>query len=160
MSDSGSSEDLQATMIHPSRKSPSENRSQSEGKSTTAAGVQFVHGKRPRFEEETRDLLRKRLLHFSLLFCFVSTYAMIESLVGAPVPYLPLRAMVMVIAFGVAGLCWSGVPLSLRQLRVIELVMWGSLAVMVLGVMAGYLIYFADRNNPEGVLSVKYAHIG
>ncbi|MEK6239266.1 MAG: serine/threonine protein kinase [Planctomycetales bacterium] len=163
MIDDESQDDLQATLIYPPREqSAGTTRARDGGggaSMTSLALVGAVHGKGPGFEKETRDLLRKRLTIFATLFSAGFTYAMIESFVGTYVPHVEVRATVLAVCFGIAGLCWSSVRLSLSQLRVVELVLFGSIAGMTLCVMSGYILHFAGKNDAQGVIAVKYANI-
>lgn len=106
---------------------------------SSARGAVLV-GLRPRFEDETAALLRRRLTAASA--AIVGAFIVI-SFVGfaaaVPVPLPGLRACLLGIAVASLGLLRSRLPLSLGQMRLVELVLFGTVTAGMLAVEGSFI---------------------
>jgi serine/threonine-protein kinase len=124
------------------------------------ADVGFVVGSRPKFADETADLLRRRLTAATLVLGVALTAAFLGSLFIGVTALWWLRLVNLV----VLGLCFAGLrshrPLSLFQLRIVELVVFGLVAGQVSLILAMRIAGFANANDVTSLIGVKYLFLG
>ena len=110
---------------------------------TSARPMALVKGSGPHFTDEIHELLRGRLRIASSIALFVFGYFMVRNvqhlLAGAPDRFgaddfdMALHSAVVLVLMALCVLFWTNFALSHRTLRILELVMFASMAV-----------YFAD----------------
>src|SRR5262245_26382934 len=93
--------------------------------------------------EEIQTLLRKRLLVMAVVLCFAfAIYGLGSSLLFTEEPLLPwLSALLLALSATLASLLRSGRPLSLRQLRGLEVVVFAALAALFTWVECRFFPY-------------------
>ena len=115
-----SSGPVEPTIVFESRSDPSS--SQGDLPEVSKAKIGFVEGTRPRFADETAQLLRGRLTAASLALSIILLAVFIETMITAIYDLWWFRGIVLGLLFG----CWfvlrGDYVLSLPQLRVIEFV--------------------------------------
>jgi serine/threonine-protein kinase len=124
------------------------------------ADVGFVVGSRPKFADETADLLRRRLTAATLALGAALAAALLGSLIIGASSLWWLRVVILVFL----GSCFLGLrsqrSFSLSQLRVIELVVFGlvvaQLSLMLMTRIGGFA---ADKDITSGV-AIKYLFLG
>ncbi len=120
----------------------------------------LVKGSGPHFTDEVHELLRGRLRIASSIALFGLGYFLVRSLLpggqdraGADEYDLALHAAVVAILLALCTLFWTNVALSHRTLRILELVMFASMAVFFadLQFRVFYPARFADWAKDEAV---------
>lgn len=145
---------IQPTLISDSSVSAA---SSSPGSPDVSQGrVGFVVGDRPHFTDETAALLRNRLTAAALVIVIVLAVAFVGNLLEGVASLWWLRGMILVITLGCLLLLRSRGALSLSQLRVIELVLFGSVVVQMSLMLATRMAEYAGRNDATSVASVRH----
>jgi len=145
---------IQPTLIYDSSVSAS---SSGPGSPDVSQGrVGFVVGDRPHFTDETAALLRNRLTAAALVIVIVLAVAFVGNLLEGVASLWWLRGMILVITLGCLLLLRSRGALSLSQLRVIELVVFGSVVVQMSLMLATRMAEYAGRNDATSVASVRH----
>jgi len=145
---------IQPTLIYDSSASAS---SSDPGSPDVSRGrVGFVAGDRPHFADETAALLRNRLTAAALVIVIVLAVAFVGNLLGGVASLWWLRGMILAIALGCLLLLRSHRSFSLSQLRVIELVVFGSVLVQMSLMLAARMAEYAGRNDATAVASVRH----
>ena len=120
------------------------------------AEVDFVVGSRPKFTDETADLLRGRLSAVTFALVVILVAALVGSLIQGTYAVLLFRVAILVIL----GTCLiglrSGRDFSLFHFRLIELVVFGSVVVQVSLMFVSRIAEFAAQNDAASVAAVKY----
>jgi serine/threonine-protein kinase len=121
------------------------------------APVNFVEGDRPRFADETADLLRRRLSAAALILTIVLAAAFVGGLWIPGAALSTLRAMIVVAMAAAFVLLRSRKPLSLGQLRCAEAAIFGAVAAQLVAMIAARLPEFAEAGDATSLVSVERA---
>lgn len=148
--------DLQATIIFEA--SPPE--SKSPAIDVSQAPVGFVSGTAPQFSDETATLLRSRLKAASLILAITLTLAFIRNLFAPEQFMVVLRAAVLVAMIAAYFVLRNRISLTLRQLRVIELAVFGGLVVQLGLVQWSVLNQFAAADDFVSAIGATNLFIG
>ena len=118
-------------------------------------GVKIVAGARASLEAETEALLRGRLKFASLVILVTDVFYDSLILFGINVQGFPpgrvlmaYKAFVIVALIAVTGMLWSRVNLVLRELRAVELLIFGLIGVMFVLMQTELLQWAADPAFP------------
>ena len=124
------------------------------------ANVGFVVGSRPKFADETADLLRRRLTAATLALGAALTAAFLGSLIIGASSLWWLRTVLLVFL----GSCFLGLrsqrSFSLSQLRLVELVVFGLVVAQLSLTMVTRIAGFAENNDVTSGIAVKYLFLG
>jgi tRNA A-37 threonylcarbamoyl transferase component Bud32 len=124
------------------------------------ADVGFVVGSRPKFADETADLLRRRLTALTLALAVILAAAFVGSLIQGTYAALWFRVAILV----VLGVCLivlrSGRDFSLFHFRLIELVVFGSVVAQVSLMLVMRIAEFANENDVTSLVAIKYLFLG
>ena len=142
---------LQPTVIYDSSASvPGQN-----SLDVSRANVGFVAGDRPHFSEETAVLVRSRLSAAALVIAVVLGAAFIGNLVSGITNLWWFRGLILLIIVGSAFRLRYHPSLSLSQLRVLELIVFGSVVVQLSLMLLTRLAEFAEKNDAASVASIR-----
>jgi hypothetical protein len=119
------------------------------------ANVGFVAGDRPHFSEETAALLRTRLSAAALVIAITLAAAFVGNLVGGITTLWWLRGMILLLTVGSAIVLRIRPSLSLSKLRLLELVVFGSIVVQLSVMLMTRMAEFASLNDATSVTSVR-----
>lgn len=123
------------------------------------ANVGFIAGSRPRFADETAELLRTRLRAAALALTVILAIAFVGNLISGTFSLWWLRAMIL----GVLASCWMVLrgqrSLSLAYLRIIEVVVFGVVVVQVAFMMHAVLGQFAAKGDAASVIGAKHQFV-
>ena len=107
------------------------------GPAPAGPAVGLVEGTGPRLSQETQSLLRRRLRAVTLFFIFAfAAFGVVNLFTEHPSSWI-LMAVPLLLSGAAFALLASPRPLSLRQLRAVELVVFGGLTVFLM--VADYL---------------------
>lgn len=152
------SNDIQPTIVHESS-SPVPNAT--EGSiDVSRANVGVVAGGRPKFNDETADLLRRRLTAAALAMTVVLGVAFLGNLVNGVFALWWLRAVVLAALLGCTLALRSDRRFSLRRLRGLELVVFGVVIAQVTAMMMARLAGFAAEQDATSVIATKNLYLG
>lgn len=118
------------------------------------ANIGFVAGDRPQFSDETAALLRSRLSAAALVIAVVLGAAFVGNLMAGTTTLWWLRALVLLIVAGSVVLLRQRPSLSLSQLRILELVVFGSVMVQLSLMLLTRIANFAANNDATSLASV------
>ena len=122
------------------------------------ANVGFVVGGRPKFAQETGDLLRRRLTAVTFALVVILFAAFVGNLVQGTDEVLWLRvATLAVLSCCLMGLR-SGRTFSLAALRRIELVVFGVVVVQVSLMFTLRVAAYASLGDVTSVVGIKYVY--
>jgi eukaryotic-like serine/threonine-protein kinase len=111
------------------------------------------------FTQETESLLRDRLRSFSfitaVIFCITFAFSMY-----AGFPYPTSRAILLAVVIGCALWMRIGSVTTLWQLRVVELVLFGTLAAILHLAAAGQMLRYAEDGDRVATLVWKRQFLG
>jgi serine/threonine-protein kinase len=111
----------------------------------------LVEGTRPGLGSETADLLRSRLKIGAPLLCLTLTLFALHYLIfGLGIEPLRLQIGMVVIFAGLSVLLWSRTHLSLWQLRLVELVLFGLLALNFVATHYVEAVQWASQGDSAG----------
>lgn len=116
--------------------------------------VGFVAGDRPHFSDETRKLLQSRLSAASLVIAAVMGAAFLGNLVSGTLTLWWVRGLVLLVIVGETILLQSRPTLSLRQLRIQELVIFGSVVGQLSLMLVTRFAEFAAKNDATSLVAV------
>jgi serine/threonine-protein kinase len=133
------------------------------GQSTGRAGstgvsrakVAFVEGTRPRLADETAALLRQRLTAVALVLSLTTTVTFIRGFFLPELPLFVLRTVVLVVVIGSLVLLLSRVRLSTEMLRMVELAVFGAVAVQVLSGLSQWMLALAQEGDAASTVAGK-----
>ena len=138
---------LEATLIGTSAE-PSIEHSPFDSHSTSSrANVAVVDASRPRWAEATAELLRQRLGSAALVLLIGVGLLFIRELFVS-VPFRLPRAMLLLVLLVSCAFLKSGVPLSLKQLRAIELTLFSLVGVQLVWMQTLLIMHAADAGDP------------
>ena len=130
MHDQAVTDDLQPTLDYSPLAKPPDSSQVSDDPSSANIGLAKVT--RPRLSDETATLLRQRLRAVAVILAVILAVAFVRSLTLVNAPFLALRIGVLVIVVSSCLLLHSRIKLSLKQTRLLELLVF---AVVVLQIM-------------------------
>ena len=119
------------------------------------ANVGFVAGDRPQFSDETATLVSNRLSAAALIIVVTLSAAFVGNLAGGTYTLIWLRGLILLITIGCAVALRFRPSLSLSQLRLLELVVFGSVVVQLSVMLLTRLAEFASLNDATSVASVR-----
>ncbi len=124
----------------------------------SGADVGFVAGTRPRFADETAELLRRRLNAVTVALVAILTLAFVANMIQGTSSIVLFRAVILV----VLGACLLGLrseyPFSLSQLRLIELVVFGLALAQVSLMLSARIAAYAAAHDVTSLIAVKYVY--
>ncbi len=124
------------------------------------ADAGFVVGSRPKFADETADLLRRRLTALTLALAVVLAAAFVGSLIQGTYTALWFRVAILVILSACLIVLRSGRDFSLFRFRLIELVVFGSVVSQASLMLVMRIAEFANENDVTSLVAVKYLFLG
>jgi len=154
MLDSNRSDALRPTITHSSQERSSEG-----SLDLSRAKVGVVQGTRPRFADETATLLRDRLKAATLVLSIILALALIGNLFTQYAPLVGVRIFILLVLIGSFVLLRSQRQLTLIQLRWIELVVFGALAVQLLLMMRLRIVSFARSGDFTSVVAAEHTYL-
>ncbi len=114
-----------------------------------------VAGGRPRFNDETAGLLRRRLTAAAIALTAVLGLAFAGNLLQGVLALWWLRVLVLATLLACSLMLRSGREFSLQRLRVLELVIHGAVVVQMTAMMATRLAEFTARHDAASAIAVE-----
>jgi serine/threonine protein kinase len=124
------------------------------------ANVDFLVGDRPRFADETADLLRGRLHAATLALTVILTAAFVSHLIRGTFSLWWLRAIILLVLAACFIVIRSRRSRSLTQLRAIESTVFGLVVFQVAAMMWTRMAEFAAEGDATSVIATKYVFLG
>ncbi len=146
-------DDIQPTIVHPS--GPSASRDDCSSIDASKAKVGVVAGERPKFNDETANLLRRRLTAAAIALTAVLGLAFVGNLLQGVLAMWWLRVLVLAALLACSLMLQSGREFSLHRLRVLELVIHGMVVVQMTAMMTSRLAGFAAQHDAASAISVE-----
>ncbi len=119
------------------------------------AKVAFVEGAKPRLADETAALLRQRLSAVAVVLSLTAIVAFVRGFFLPEVSLIVLRTVVLVVVIGSLVLLLSRVRLSTGMLRLVELAVFGAVAVQVLSALSQRMLAFAQSGDVASTVAGK-----
>ena len=151
-------DEFQPTIVHES--SPSGLASMGSSVDASKANVGLVAGRRPKFAEETAQLLRQRLTAAAIVITVVLAVAFLGSLINGILAFWWLRALVLAILLGCTAALRSVRQLSLSHLRIMELAVFGVVIIQVTTMLMTRLAGFVAEQDAVSVVGVEKLFLG
>jgi eukaryotic-like serine/threonine-protein kinase len=145
---------IQSTIIY--EPFPSTSKLDQSSLSEPRAKVGFIAGDRPHFSDETAALLRRRLSAAALVIAVILAAAFIGNLVKGTTTLWWLRGLILLALVGLVIILRSRLSFSLFQLRVLELVVFGTVVVQFSLMLTTRMAEFAGQNDPTSVTAVRH----
>jgi eukaryotic-like serine/threonine-protein kinase len=117
------------------------------------AKVGFIEGSRPLLSEETAALLRQRLKAVALVLSITLTMAFVSSFFILKTPFMILRGGIVVVLIGSYLLLRSSRPIPLRRLQLVELFVFGGVAVQAVLVLTNRTMRFAESQDVASTIT-------
>ncbi len=144
---------LQPTVIH----QPSDEHLKANSYDAPQPPINLVAGTVPQFSDETTALLRRRLKAASLILAVVVSIAVVKNLlISGATTTVALQAVGLLSLFTAYLVVRSGFVLSLLQLRLIELLVFGELFLAVAVAEWLELRRFADTGAFDPVIVIRF----
>lgn len=124
------------------------------------ANVGFVVGSRPKFADETADLLRRRLTAVTLALAVIFSAAFAGNLIQGTFEVFWFRAATLLVLCVCAVVLRRGRRFSLSQMRLIELTVFGFVVAQVSLMLATRIEGFAKEGDVTSVVAIKYLFMG
>jgi len=124
------------------------------------ANIGFIAGDRPKFADETANILRSRLTAAALALAVILAAAFVGNFVSGITSLWWLRAFVLCVLIVCFLVLRSARPLSLSQLRIVELVVFGLVVIQVSLMLAARIAQFAAERDATSVVAVQYLFLG
>ena len=121
-------------------------------------GVHFVEGTQPRFTDETSSLLRCRLKAATLILSIIAVIAFVQSFFSINAPLMPLRAAILATLIGSCVLLGTNVPLSFKQLRILEMVCFGAIGAQIVIILSAIVQQYANQGDVSSTVSAAGQH--
>ena len=121
---------------------------------TSRANVGFVAGDRPRFSEETAALLRSRLSATVVVLTAVLAAAFVGNLLSRTATLWWLRGLVLLITSGSVVVLRARPSLSLKPLRKLELIVFGSVVIQLSVLLVTRLVDYSSRGDISSIVAV------
>ena len=157
MSESAIPDNLQPTFVY-EPDTDAENAGESSV-DVSRAQVGVAGGQKPRFADETASLLRQRLQAAALILSVVLIAAFVGSLAAGDVPLAALRVVVVIVFVTSFLVLRSRLPLSLPQLRLAELVIFGTLGAQLLLMMCARVSGFARAGDATSAVAAEHVFV-
>lgn len=142
---------IEPTMIlEPSASLPGQNSLE-----MSSANVGFVAGDRPQFSDETAVLLRRRLSAAALLMAVTLAAAFVGNLLGEVTAFWWLRGLILLMTIGSVVVLYMQPALSLSQLRILEVLVFGSVLLQLSVMLMTLLAEFASLNDATSVVFIR-----
>jgi serine/threonine-protein kinase len=122
---------------------------------TSNAHVGIVSGTRPQFAEETANLLSSRLLAAGLVITATLAAGFVGSLITGTKSIWWVRLAVLIVVGGSVLVLRRGRDFSLRQLRWVELAVFGSVMLQLLLMFSMRIVEFAGRADAVSLAAVR-----
>jgi serine/threonine-protein kinase len=122
--------------------------------------VAFAAGERPRFADETAVLLRRRLMAATIAHIIVLGAAFVGNLVAENGTLWGLRAAILLILLGCLALPGIVRSLSLRQLRALELLVFGVVTLQLALMLAMRISAMAARGDAAAAVATQHVFLG
>ena len=119
------------------------------------AGIGFIEGPRPRLSDETAALLRQRLKAVVLVLSITLTVAFVRSFFLPKTPFIVVRGAIVVVLIGGYLLLRSSLPMPLRKLRLVELAVFGGVAVQAILTLTHRTMWFAESQDIASTIAGK-----
>ncbi len=121
--------------------------------------VGFIEGTKPRFADETSDLLRGRLLAAAIITSVLLGTAFVGNLLAMSTDLIWFRAMIVAVLVGVAFALRSTTEFTIGQLRIFEATVFGAISVQLILMMVTRLSFFAAVANATSIAAVQHAYL-
>ncbi|MEK6249914.1 MAG: protein kinase, partial [Planctomycetales bacterium] len=131
-----------------------------ESLGVSKANVGFIAGDRPRFADETAGLLRRRLSAAALAMVVILAAAFVGNLVMGIALLWWLRTAVLIVLVACFLAIRSAHSFTLRQLRIVELVVFGLVIIQVEWMFAFRLARYAAEGDATSVVGVYFLFLG
>jgi eukaryotic-like serine/threonine-protein kinase len=118
--------------------------------------VGMVVGGRPQFADETATLLRRRLAAAALVLSVTLAAAFVGNLIGGNPTLWWLRAIIILVIVGCFAALRSSWSCSLAQMRVLELVVFGSVLAELSVILTTRIAEFTAKGDATSVAAVRY----
>jgi eukaryotic-like serine/threonine-protein kinase len=151
-------DDIQPTIVHESSMSVPNVTGSSIDVSKANVGV--VAGGKPKFAQETADLLRRRLTAAAVVITAVLTLAFVGSLIKGIYEVWWFRLLILAALAGCSLALRSERKFSLSQLRRLELVVFGVVVAQVTTVMLARLAGFVAEQDATSVIATRHLYMG
>ena len=151
-------DDFQPTIVHESSVAAASAAGSSVDVSKANVGV--VAGGRPRFTDETAQLLSRRLAAAAGVMTVVLCFSFLGSLLSGVFTLWWLRALVLATLAGCLLLLHRSSKFSLRSLRLVELVVFGAVIVQVIMMMTTRLSGFAAEQDAASAVAIERLFLG
>ncbi|MGE0756261.1 MAG: serine/threonine-protein kinase [Pirellulaceae bacterium] len=123
------------------------------------AHIGFVAGDRPQFSEETAGILRNRLAAAALVIAVVMGAAFLGNVLAGVVTLWWLRALIVLVTAVAAVLLRSRRNLSLRTLRLMELIVFGSVLVQLSVMLLVRLTEFTAQHDAVSLAAARQQYL-
>lgn len=120
------------------------------------AHVGFVAGDRPHFSDETAALLRSRLSAAALVIAVVMGAAFLGNLVQGVTTLWWLRGLVLLVLIGAAVRLHARRPLTLSQLRMLELIVFGAVTFQLSLMLITRIAEFAAQHDAVSAVAMRH----
>jgi tRNA A-37 threonylcarbamoyl transferase component Bud32 len=154
------SRDMEPTIAYDSEASSASASAVNASVDVSRANIGFVEGDKPKFADETFDLLRQRLSAFTLVFTVILALAMIGSLIQGIYSLIWFRAIILIALATCLGGLRSARPFTISQLRGIEIVVFGLVVTQVSLMLSARLAEYASQNDAASVAGITYLLMG
>lgn len=115
--------------------------------------VGFAEGTRPLLSDETAALLRQRLKAVVVVLSITLTVAFVGSFFLAKTPFVVLRGGIVVVMIGSYLLLRSSRSMPLRRLQLVELLVFGGVAVQAVLVLTNRTMCFAGNQDVASTIA-------
>lgn len=125
----------------------------------SAPRVGFFQGRRPKFNDETRDLLATRLVSAAWVLTSILAFAFVVNLLMGNHEMWWLRSAFLAMLVGILLYLYSGRP-NMSLLRVLELVIYGAFCIQLVVMMMTRMSSYAAIPEVGSVGSVRFGYVG
>lgn len=123
------------------------------------AGVGVVGAHAPKFADETRALLQTRIKAAANISAGILGFAFVGNLIIGSTELVWLRAVLLALVAGTSVVSHRKPTCSMRQLRTMELIVFGSLFGQVTLMMVTRLAGYAASEDGPSVIAVRDFHV-
>lgn len=142
---------LQPTMVQ----QPTDSLDATTRAGATKAKVGFVEGTRPRFATETAELLGNRLLAAGLVIAATLSAGFVGNLIVGITTLWVVRLAILVGVIATVAILYRCKDLSLKQLRVMELILFGSVALQLILMFSTRLAELTSLGDAVSLTAVR-----
>ena len=148
-----SNDSLQATIDYSPLGEASASAAGADPPDVSRAKVGFIEGSRPLLSDETAVLLRQRLKAVALVLSITLAVAFVSSFFILKTPFMILRGGIVVVLIGIYLLLRSSRPMPLRRLQLVELLVFGGVAVQAVLVLTNRTMRFAESQDVASTIT-------